>query len=147
MKGSRMRNASPPVTDNIAEALVIIIRFTYARQKVLADNVDNANTSGYTPKDLDVDAFSTLMDNAINEHVRSKRLVLCDTDSIKFGAGGDINVDPVIDNYANVLRENDLTKYLELQANKLSENSFNYKVANELLIQKQGMLSTLNNYK
>lgn len=137
-----MRNISPPVTDNITEALSLIIKFTQARQKILADNVKHASTLGYIPKDLDVDVFSSLMDTAIDEHIQSARLILFDTESIKFGAGGELEIEPIIDDYAKrLLEDNELSRYFELQTNKISENSLNYKVANELLKQKQGTIS------
>ena len=136
-----MRNIFPPVTDNIIEVLAIIIKFTQARQKILARNINHANTPGYVPKDLEVDVFSRLMSNAINEHIQSQRLVLYDTNTIKFGAGGTLETKPVIDEDARCLREKNLGKYLKLQTQKLQENSINYKVANELVKQKQGMLS------
>ena len=112
------------------------------RQKVLADNINHASTLGYVPKDLDVDGFSSLMDTAIDEHIQSARLILCDTESIKFGAGGTMEVEPIIDEYARKLIEStELSKYFALQTNKISENSLNYKVANELWKQKQGIIS------
>jgi len=138
-----MRNTSPPVTDNITEVLALIIKFTQARQKILSGNIKHANTAGYIPKDLDVDAFSSLIDNAIDEHIQSQRLVLYDTEFIKFGAAGKIELKPTIDEHAaKLLKHKELSKYFELQANKISENSLNRKAADEMLKQKQGIIST-----
>lgn len=142
MKGSRMRNISPPVTDNITEVLALIIKFTQARQKILAGNIKHANIAGYIPTDLDVDAFSSLIGNALDEHIQSQRLVFYDTESIKFGAAGKIELESTFDEYAaKLLEDNELSKYFELQTNKISENSLNYKVADDLLKQKQGIIS------
>ena len=136
-----MRNIFPPVTDNITEVLGIIIKFTQARRKILSSNINHANRAGYVPKDLEVDVFSRLISNAINEHIQYQRLVLCDTQTIKFGVGGSLETKPVVDENAKSLREKNLVEYLELQTQKLQENSINYKVANELVKQNQGMVS------
>jgi len=87
---------------------------------------------------LEVDEFSNLLNNAINEHTRSQRLLLCDTENIKFGVAGSLKIKPIVDRYAKELLEENQDKYLELQINKLLENSLNQRVAAELLGQKTG---------
>ena len=134
-------NPSSLITDNITEVLVKIIEFTQTRQKILSRNINNLHNPGFIPKDLDVDEFSDLLNNAINEHTRNRRLLLCDTTHIKFGAAGSFKVKPVVDGYAKGLLENNRDEYLELQINKLLENSLNQRAAAELLRQKQGMIS------
>ncbi len=129
------------ITDNITEVLVKIIKFTQTRQKILTQNINNVHSPGFVPKDLAVDEFSELLNNAINEHSRSRRLLLRDTESIKFGVNGSFKVKPTIDKYAQKLFEKNRDEYLELQINKLLENSLNQKIAAELLKQKQGMIS------
>jgi flagellar basal body rod protein FlgB len=64
------------VTDNITELLVKIIEFTQTRQKILTQNVNNLHTLGFVPQDLAVDEFSDLLNGAIDEHIRSRRLLL-----------------------------------------------------------------------
>ena len=128
------------VTDNITELLVKVVEFTQARQKVLSRNINNLHTFGYVPRDLAVEEFSGLLNDAIEEHIRSQRLVLRDTESIKFGVSGSFEAKPMVDEYAKELFEENRDKYLELQISKLLENSLNQRVAAELLRQKQGML-------
>ena len=135
-------NQSPAVTDNITELLIKIVEFTQARQKLLTRNINNVHKSGFIPKDLDVNEFSTLLNNAINEHIKNHRLVLFDTENIKFGVSGSFEIKPVVDRYSKKLLEKDPNEYLELQINKLLENSLNQKVAAELLKQKQETVST-----
>jgi len=134
-------NLTALITDNITEVLVKIIEFTQIRQKILTQNVNNIHSAGFVPKDLEVDEFSDLLNNAINEHSQSRRLLLCDTENIKFGTGGSFGVKPVVDEYAKELLEENRDEYLELQINKLLENSLNQRVAAELLRQKQGAIS------
>ena len=117
------------ITDNITELLVKIIEFTQTRQKILTQNINNIHSPGFVPKDVEVDEFSEFLNNAIDEHTRSRRLLLRDTGSIKFGISGSFEVKPIIDKYAKELLEENQDKYLELQINKLSENSLNQRVA------------------
>ena len=130
-------NLTSVITDNMAELLVKIIEFTQIRQKLLTRNINNIHSPAFVPKDLAVNEFSKLLNNAINEHVRSQRLVLCDTENIKFGAAGSFEVKPVVDKYAKELIEGSPDEYLELQVNKLLENSLNQRLAAELLRQKE----------
>ena len=134
-------NIQSLLTDNVTELLVKIIEFTQTRQKVLSRNINNIHNPGFIPKDLDVDGFSELLNAAVNEHTRSRRLLLRDTESIKFGPEGSFKAQPIVDKYAKKLLENDSDEYLELQINKLLENSLNQRIAAELLKQKQGMVS------
>ena len=129
------------ITDNITELLVKIIEFTHTRQKILTQNINDIRSLGFVPKDLTVDEFSDSLNNAIDEHIENQRLMLRDTENIKFGIRGSLEVKPVVDKYAKELLEENLDEYLELQINKLLENSLNQRVAAELLRQKQGMIS------
>jgi len=134
---------NPPllITDNITELLVKIIEFTQIRQKILSQNINDIHSPGFVPKDLEVDEFSDLLNNAVDEHGRSQRLVFCDTENIKFGISGSFEAEPIVDKYAKELLEENRDEYLELQINKLLENSLNRIIAAELLRQNQAILS------
>jgi len=128
------------ITDNIAEILIKIVKFTQTRQKILIQNIINVQNPGFVPKELEVDEFSIVINNAIDEHIRNQRLVLHDTENIKFGYSGSIEVRPVIDEHGKKLLEENQDEYVERQISKLWENSLNQKVAAELLRQKQGII-------
>ncbi len=128
------------ITDNVTELLIKIVKFTQTSKKILIQNIINVQNPGFVPQELEVDEFSDLLNNAIDEHVRNKRLVLRDTENIKFGASGSIELKPIIDEYSIKLLEEDRDEYIERQINKLWENSLNQKVAAELLRQKQGTI-------
>jgi flagellar basal body rod protein FlgB len=128
------------LTDNISEILIKIVKFTQTRQKILIQNIINVQNPGFIPRELEVDEFSDLINNAIDEHVRNQRLVLRDTENIKFGASGNIELKPIIDEHGIKLLEEDRNEYIERQINKLWENSLNQKVAAELLRQKRGTI-------
>ena len=131
-------NLTTLATDNITELLVKIIKFTRIRQKILMLNINNIHDPGFVPQDLEVDEFSELMDNAVNEYNFNQRLLFCDTENIKFGTGGALEAEPIVDEYAFELFEESPDEYLELQVDKLLENSLNQRIAAELLKQRQG---------
>jgi len=134
-------NLTSLITDNITEILVKIIKFTETRQKILTRNITNIHDPGFVPKDLAVNEFSNSLNNAIDEHIRNQRLVLRDTENVKFGVSGSFKVKPLVDECGKELLEESRDEYLELQINKLSENSLNQRVAAELLRQKQRPVS------
>ncbi len=129
------------ITDNVTELLLKIIDFTERRRLVIRNNITNVNTPGYIPQDLDVECFAELMTRAVAEHVRSERLVLCDSENIKFGAEGAFESLPVADEQSDKFLEEDPQGYLEQQVDRLAETLLNNKVARQLLRQKQGLAS------
>ena len=131
-------NLTSLITDNITEILIKIVKFTQSRQKILIQNIINIQDPGFVPRELEVEEFSSALNNAIDEHIQSERLVLCDTDNIKFGAAGDLELKPIVDEYGERLLEENQDEYIEWQIDKLWENSLSQKVAAELLRQKEG---------
>ncbi len=129
-------NLTSLITDNITEILTKIVKFTQFRQKILVQNIINIHNPGFVPKDLEVDEFSRMLDNAIDEHVQSQRLVLYDTENIKFREAGDLELSPIVDEHGERLLEEDRDEYIQCQIDKLWENSLSQKVAAELLMQK-----------
>jgi len=125
------------ITDNITDLLVKIIEFTEERQKVLTRNINNIDKKDFIPEDLATAEFSKLMNNAINEHISNNRLVLYDTETIKFGIGGSLDIKATPDGNAEKILRQNREQYLEMQINKLMENALNQKVAAVLLRQKK----------
>jgi flagellar basal body rod protein FlgB len=128
------------VTDNITEILIRIIKFTQTRHRVLIQNIINVRDPEFVPQELEVDEFSSLLSCAVDEHVQHQRLVLRDTENIKFDIGGWLEVKPVVDELSRKLFEENREEYFERQINKLWENSLNQKLAAELLRHKQGAI-------
>jgi flagellar basal body rod protein FlgB len=129
-------NLLRPITDNVTEVLMMIIEFTKTRQKVLTQNIENSHSPGFVPVDLTADEFSDLLNSAIDEHIRNRRLVLRDTENVKFGVGGSFIAKPVVDENARELLEDNSDEYLESQISKLLENSLSQRIASELLKQR-----------
>ncbi len=100
-------NLTTTVTDNIGELLVKIIEFTRVREEVLASNIKDAYVDGFEPRDLADEEFAEALAGAVGGHVRFKRLILRDTDNVKFGANGCFEVRAVVDEYASLLLDRD----------------------------------------
>ncbi len=124
------------ITDNVTEVLVKIIEFTHTRQKILTQNIQNINKPGFVPKDLPEDQFSNLLNAAIDEHINSGRLLLCDTELVKFGANGSFEIAPVPDTKAGGLLTKSKAAYIKLQISKLVRNLLDRKAALGLLKQR-----------
>jgi len=135
-------NLTSLITDNISEILTILMEFTQIRQRILIQNIININVPEFIPLEIEVDEFSNLLNDAIDEHIKTSRLVLYDTENIKFFSDGGFDVTPIYDEKSRKLLEKNHDEYLELQINKLWENSLNQKVAAELLKQKQEVFSS-----
>ncbi len=129
--------------DNISELLLKIIEFTQTRQKTLIQNINNIHSPGFAPKDMPVEEFSVLLHDAIDEHAQNHRLILRDTETIKFGPNGTFKAKPIVDEYAQELLEEDPDEYMGLQINKILENSLNQQLAAELLRRRQEAILTV----
>jgi flagellar basal body rod protein FlgB len=130
-------NLSALVTDNITEILIRIITFTQTRHKILIQNIIHMRDPEFVPKELEATEFSSLLSHAVDEHVRHRRLVLCDTENIKFDKEGRLEIKPIVDELSRKLFEENRQEYLERQIDKLWENSLNQQLAAELLRQKR----------
>jgi len=131
---------SSTTVDNITEVLTRIIEFTDRRREVLTRNLFDYQIEGFIPKDLPVCEFAECMTEAVSEHIRSQRLLMCDRDNVSFGEEGAFDVSPVIDTEAEKLLKNNTKQYLQMQIHKLSENLMNNRIAVELLKQKRQKL-------
>jgi hypothetical protein len=125
----------PLVRDNIGEVLIKIIGFTDLRRSILHGNIHSLHTAGYTPQDLPVLEFAEVLDGAVTEHLQNHRLLFHDTLHIRFGPNGTMHIRPVIDAYAKMLLDSDPDEYLELQIDRLLENTLNHMVAEQLIQQ------------
>jgi len=131
-------------TDNIAEILLKIVEFTHRRERILNENISNLHKPCYIPKDLEVEEFSKMMNEAILEHIQNRQLLFHDTENIRFGPYGSFEARPVVDDESRALLQIDTDEYLYRQTEKLLENSLNNRVATELLKKKQGIASTFS---
>ena len=132
------------ITDNIEEILVKIIKFTRLRHEILLDNIRNIHLSDFIPKCLDNEGFAELMNQALAEHINHNRLLWSDSQTIRFGYGGEFEAETVIDKQANELFGSDKDEYLQRQKQQLMENSLNNRVAIELLKQKRRLIQTVS---
>jgi flagellar basal body rod protein FlgB len=131
--------------DNVIEVLSKVLEFTERRGKVLNANVVNMGIDDYSPVDLDAVAFADIMSNALSEHLINNRLLMIDSDHIKFGTNGQFEAAEVADFRAKELFQSNPKKYLNYQFRKISENKSNRKVAEILIQQKKRSCSDLPN--
>ncbi len=132
------------ITEDITTLLIKIIEFTHVRQKILIQNIKNIQSPGFVPKDLEVDEFCSLLNDAIDEHIQSRQAILRDTENINFRISSGLQVKSVVDEFARQLLEENRDEYVKSQVNKLFENSLNQRVAAELLKLKREN-ATINN--
>ncbi len=125
------------IVDNVTEVLSRIIDYTERRRDVLTRNIFDYRQANYCPQDLPETEFAQRMTEAVSEHVRSERLLFCDSDHIQFHTGGGFDIQPVADARANDLLRSNVHDYLKLQIQKLSENLMNNRIAAELLRHQQ----------
>ncbi len=131
------------IPDNVSEVLVKIIRFTDLRRRFLHQNIHHVDDPGFTPRDLPVREFAEVLSEAVAEHLRSHRLLFRDTAGVKFGPNNTMQIQPVVDTHAWGLLRTDRDEYMELQINKLLENSLNRQIAQELLRHQCGVCPPL----
>jgi len=131
-------------TDNLAEVLLKVLEFTHARQKILALNIRSTDKPDFTPKDLPCAEFAAVLSTALDEHIRNNRLLMTDTENIKFLSGGCFEVRPVADNHAKQLLRTGKERYIQLQVEKVVENALNQKFAVQLLWEKRQSTANQN---
>lgn len=122
----------PSDTETILELLNMILHFTKSREQVLIDNIRFLEKPGFVPKDLDAEAFSQIVDAALTEYITHNRLVLRDTENIRFLQEGAFHVTPAQDEDAVRLRPH-AERYFQYQAQKLAQNATNARVAERLI--------------
>jgi len=126
-----------PEANHISELLAMLVAFTKTRRQVLANNIIKMDVSGFSPQDLATDDFSRTMNNAISEYLAHQRILLIDTDTIRFGPNMSLELEAVPDGQAHALLQHDRQAYVEYQTERLVENALNEKVALKLLETKQ----------
>jgi flagellar basal body rod protein FlgB len=121
------------VPDNMTEVLLKVLRFTELRRDVLYRNLRQAEDPNFQPQDMPVGEFAAALDAAVAEHLQSRRLVFRDTDNVRFGPNGSMEVQAVCDSGATTLLQTDRNAYVRHQKQLWRENALNQLVAQELL--------------
>ncbi|MCH2145823.1 MAG: flagellar basal body protein [Phycisphaerales bacterium] len=119
-------------------ALEAMARFSAARQRLIADNVANLDTPGYTPLDADPEAFQAQMGRAIDERRQGAQGI--GTGPLEVGSrgpmrqlpGGEVVLDPSALN-ENLLFHDKNDRNLERIMQDVSENLLAFRAATELM--------------
>ncbi len=122
-----------PVTLILSELLSLIKTFSCLRHQQLLKNLNGVDTPGYIPEDLPVTPFAEAMHIAINEYLLSQRLVMVDSDCVRFGCNGTFTVKRQIDVEAQALLVSDKIAYKELILTRMHENTLSEKATQEIL--------------
>jgi hypothetical protein len=85
------------------------------------------------------------MDYAISEYLVHQRILLVDTDTIRFGPNMTLELESRPDLQAHALLQHDRQAYVQYQTQRLLENGLNEKVALRLLETKQPLGTGLSN--
>lgn len=125
------------IIDNVTEVLVRIIDYTERRRDVLTRNIFDYREENFNPQDLPETEFAHRMTEAVSEHMRSERLLFCDSENVQFYSSGEFDIQPVSDVKAKDILHSNVHDYLKLQIQKLSENLMNNRIAAELLRHQQ----------
>ncbi len=121
------------VPDNLTEVLLKILRFTELRHKVLYRNLQSAEEAGFRPQDMPAAEFASVLDHAVAEHLQSHRLVFRDTDNVRFGPSGSMELRASVDEHADTLLHADHQAYVQYEKKLCRENALNRLVAEGLL--------------
>lgn len=121
------------VPDNLTEVLLKILRFTELRHKVLYHNLQGADDAGFRPQDMPAAEFASVLDHAVAEHLQSHRLAFRDTDNVRFGPSGSMELRTTVDERADTLLRTDRKAYVEYEKQLCRENALNRLVAEGLL--------------
>lgn len=127
------RNLLPAKTENISELLEQILKFTEQRKEILLRNISDRDRPGFVPHDLPSAEFACCITQALLEHLRRNRLLFCDSGHVRFEPNGLLQVESLPDLDAQRLLQKNPPLYLQSQIQKLSENLWNHRVAEELL--------------
>jgi flagellar basal body rod protein FlgB len=132
MEGAAM-NLLSLVPNNLSEVLLKVLRFAEFRRDVLQHNLQRAEEADFRPQDMPVAEFAAALEAAVIEHLQYNRLVFRDTDNVRFGPDGSIELRAVPDERAETLLHTDRNAYLEHEKRLWRENALNQAVAQELL--------------
>jgi len=117
----------------VFELLEIVIEFTRRRDMLLRSNVADMNKPCFAPQEFPVDDFVNQVEKAIAEQICEERILLEDSEYVKFSANGGFEVYPAVDEAASVLFKKDIVSYLRLQEEKVAENQWLLTQARSLL--------------
>ena len=127
-------------------ALEAMMRFSGARQRVLAHNIANADTPNFRPVDVDPTHFQNLLSDAVDKR-RTRtggthgELDLGESRQIATGPDGRLVLTPRTPS-GNVLFHDRNNRDLERMMQDLVENAGAYQVATNLMRSRMGMLRT-----
>lgn len=125
-------------------ALEKMLAFTEARQRVLAENVANADTPGYVTKQVDAASFQRTLRDAIDTARSGGEFRVRSTDQVRQDANGHLTVTPAEEPPENILFHDRTNMRIEEQMSMLAENAMMHQATAEMLRGKyEGLLKAI----
>lgn len=127
-------------------ALEAVMRFSGARQRLIASNIANIDTPGYQPMDVSVDGFRGVLRDAIHRRREQNggsegALLPQSTRELAFDSRGGLRLSPTTPS-GNILFHDRNNRDLERMSQSLVENATAYKVAADLLRTRYSLLQS-----
>lgn len=117
----------------VLELLEIVIEFTYRRGDLLRKNIAGVTNVGFVAYEYPVKEFVDMIEKAVAEQIYAERILLEDSEYVKFGENGSFEVYPTVDQASNEIFKKDINAYIDLQKEKLAENRWLLTQARNLL--------------
>ncbi len=124
------------VSRGVTPVLEQIMVFTEERQNVLADNISNIDTVNYKMKDLDVDAFSASLSEAIEKRSRkggAASLEMKSSRNLSWDSRGRMQASTIVAEPGNILFYDKNNRSVEKQMSEMAKNGMTHNLAVELL--------------
>ena len=134
------------VNQGAIPAMEKMLAFTQARQRMLAENVANADTPFYATKQLDTRAFQEALREALEDRQRggSGEFRIRGSDQFQQDESGRLVVTPTSEPAENLLFHDQTNASIERQMAMVAENGMTHQTIAELLNnQFQGILAAI----
>ncbi|MBN1766787.1 MAG: flagellar basal body rod protein FlgB [Sedimentisphaerales bacterium] len=122
-----------------------VMSFTQTRHEVLANNISNIDTVGYTMKDLPVEEFFTELHRAVTRRdgqAGNDSLELQSTRHLQWDSRGRLQASPMEIEDNNILFHDSNNRFVEKQMSEMSKNAMLHNVVSEILKVKYNGLRT-----
>ncbi len=117
----------------VIELLEIVIEFTRRRGELLRKNIAGVTNSEFVAYEYPVEEFVDMIEKAVAEQIYAERILLEDSECVKFGENGSFEVYPSVDQASNEIFKKDINAYIDFQREKLAENRWLLEQARNLL--------------
>ncbi len=123
-------------------ALEQMAGFTQARQKVIAENIANADTPGYEHKRVDLEGFQQALAEALNSWPDASGVRTVTSDHVGRDARGNIVLRPETEPTDNLTFHDGTNNRIETEMADMARNQMLHQVATDLLANKYHIIES-----